>query len=219
MSGDIERIARAISRPGIDPRYWVVDGRILDSADAVTVGGDGVFCDVEVAGVDADPDPSTPLLGKDAGTIVTAQWLYPGDGKGGIVYTGPPQPGAPCVVIVVRGSADAGCYAIAPFQSPDFKLPAQILARPNDMHIIAPSGQQVVLGGRGAVDTSTKKAARIGDEVKTSSAEDAAFWAQWNALIVWANAQGAGVGAATTSITGKITKGSSRVLIGGASGT
>lgn len=194
---------------------FIAEGRVSTKQNSVRMEDSSWWADVEVAGVDAEITSNT---GDVESPIVSVKWVYPGDGNGAILYYGPPRPGQSALIFQ---TANGTFYGQAGPSAEDIPLPAAVLANPSSLHIIAPAGASVNIASRGGAASSP--AARKNDEVKSTSTEDATAWA-WIAkvhAVCLALAASAGVTGfpadPPTSLTGKITKGSSRVVIGGTS--
>jgi hypothetical protein len=211
----------ALNIPGIDPRNHILEGRISSDPDSIRIIDGCVFVDIELAGLDVEYDNGGTEIYPEA----TAKWMFLVDGSGGVFYPGLPKAGLCCVVLVQNGDPGLSIYAHgAPSQ--DHKLPSSVLADTGSMHLVAPAGGLIKIGSRGA--ESLKKAARIDDSVVVNSSTDSSFMTFLQAVITAWNAAAvsggplivpAGSPTVVTAITGKVSTGSSRVLIGGASGT
>lgn len=215
----IGELARAVSFPGIDPRTFVISGVIATGDNSVRIDEeDGcMYADVVVAGTDVEYN------GNDAESVsaeITVQLVFPTNGTG-MIYPGMPTSGTPVVVVISGGMVDYDVFGFCT-NAGDRRLPKSVIARPNDVHIVAPQGQAIRLGSRS--DGMEKSAARVDDEIQITSSTDNDFVSFINSLrTAWNVAIGAGtpliptdpVSPSTTSIKGKITKGSSRVKIGG----
>lgn len=177
----------------------MVFGHVSDSPDAVEINEDGCFVDVKLS-TDVDVDPIT---GFAVPLELTAQWLFPVIGNG-IVFS-KPKPGQPCLVLVDQGDPDAGCYAQAVAATLGGAIPFAVLADEESMHITPEEGQQLVLAAQGLVDITVKKAARVDDEVEVTIPTGSFLVSADNGVL----------NAGPVTVTGKITKGSSRVQIGG----
>lgn len=219
---DAASLFNALNVPGIDPRTWVVTGRIVDDDDSVRVEDGCVVVDIVLAGLDvtenADGDGDYPET--------TAKWVYPSDGSGGVIFCGLPQKGHPCIVFVSNGDPDQDIIAM-PMQTSDYKLPSSVLADPYSTHILAPSGSRVKIGSRGSSDTTLKKVARVDDETKIDNTTSSSLITVLSAFVTAWNATQPGGGPVLalpgvtlptiTQVLGKVSKGSSRVLAGGTS--
>ena len=210
----------ALNIPGIDPRNHILEGRISSDPDSVRIIDGCVFVDVELSGLNIEYDKD----GTEVYPETTAKWMFLVDGSGGVFYPGLPKAGLCCVVLVQNGDPGLSIYANgAPSQ--DYQLPSSVLADTGSMHIVAPTGGLIKIGSRGS--ESLKKAARLDDSVVVNSSTDSTFMAFMQAVITAWNAAAVGGGPlvvpagspiVVAAITGKVSTGSSRVLIGGTSG-
>lgn len=164
MDADVGRIGDAMARPGMDTRRWVLSCVVDGDPEAVDISADGVWLDCSVI---------------QTGEPLRAQWpmlLQPGSSGGG-VWVPPPRPGD-LVDVVVDAAAGAMVGTALPTlprldAGSERKLPDQVLAEPNAVHVVGAServyvrGSEVVLGTDDA--STAKQVARKGDLAKLLS--------------------------------------------------
>jgi len=110
---DFGRIAEAVSRPGIDPRSWLVYARIDDDPDAIVWDAElGWFVDVTVV--------SGQLAGEPVLARVSADALSSG-GR----YT-PPRANALVLLAVPNGDSNDECVVLMQLHSSDRTAPTTV---------------------------------------------------------------------------------------------
>lgn len=155
---DTMRIAAAISRPGIDPRFWVSYAIV----NAVGIDEEGVFIDVT----------TMPTLGQYTARLASS---YAGPGYGSYVPVGINDE-----VLVEAPSGDPleGLVVSGRLHSASDNIPEDVQNFPNDLVTVVKQGQSFRLGvsGGGKVyigQTTAADAAVVGTTYRT--AEDAYF--------------------------------------------
>ncbi len=133
MHRDVAKIAKALERPGIDPRKFVE----LAVVTAVAVDANGVHADV----LTAEGLPETVALAPP----------YGGPGYG---FYGPIDPDDAVLIAMPDGKFNAGGRIIGRIWDPGSPPPAEVAAHPEDVAIVIKPGQTiriVVSGGGNAV--------------------------------------------------------------------
>jgi phage baseplate assembly protein gpV len=148
---DVSMIARAIQRPGIDPRAWVS----LAIVQSVVVGTDGAFCDVLLV-------PSNRLHTARLGAA------YAGSGWGLFL---PPLVDDEVVVLAPDGDPSAGLVIVSRLWSQVDAPPTEAQANPEDavlvvqpdksLRLLVSGGGKVIMGDA----ASAKGVARLDDTV------------------------------------------------------
>ena len=153
---DVSRIARALQRPGIDPRAWVS----LALVQSVVVDADGAFCDVLLV-------PSNRRHTARFGAA------YAGSGWG--LYA-PPQVDDEVVVMAPDGDPSAGLVIVSRVWSRVDAPPTEAQENPEDVVLVVrpdrslrlsvSGGGKVYLGG----SDGTKAVAHVDSSVAASGA-------------------------------------------------
>lgn len=133
MHRDVAKIAKALERPGIDPRKFVE----LAVVTTVAVDANGVHADV----LTAEGLPETVALAPP----------YGGPGYG---FYGPLDPDDAILIAMPDGKFNAGGRIIGRIWDPGSPPPAEVAAHPEDVAIVVKPGQTirvVVSGGGNAV--------------------------------------------------------------------
>jgi len=110
---DVERLSRAVSRPGIDPRAWVATARVDDTGEAVRWSTEaGWVIDVTFYGGALDQQGEVPCraLNRSGG----------GDGYGEYY---PPTIGCEALVVIPDGAPDAGPVVLGGLDNGDGCVP------------------------------------------------------------------------------------------------
>jgi phage baseplate assembly protein gpV len=194
---DVSMIARAIQRPGIDPRAWVS----LALVQSVVVDTDGAFCDVLLV-------PSNRLHTARLGAA------YAGSGWGLFL---PPLVDDEVVVLAPDGDPSAGLVIVSRLWSQVDAPPTEAQANPEDavlvvqpdksLRLSVSGGGKVYIGG----SDGTKAVAHVDSDTSISLTP-----ADIAALTLTCTVGGVPipvVAASSTSITGKITSGSAVVEV------
>lgn len=118
---DLARLARAVSRPGIDPRYWVAYATLLSEPYIETRDGlQDIFVDVLI-------HPNEQIDTARVGAI------YAGNGFG---FYAPLHEGDEVVVVVPSGDADECMVVIQRMWSPSDPPPTELSANPQDVTLV-----------------------------------------------------------------------------------
>jgi hypothetical protein len=190
---DVSRIARALQRPGIDPRAWVS----LALVQSVVVDADGAFCDVLLV----------PSNRRHTARLGAA---YAGSGWG--LYA-PPQVEDEVVVMAPDGDPSAGLVIVSRVWSRVDAPPTEAQENPEDVVLVVrpdrslrlsvSGGGKVYLGG----SDGTKPVAHVDSEITvTLSIDDVA------ALGLTSSA-GPVTATAPVTLTGTVTTGSAVVEV------
>lgn len=133
-SWDVERIAEAVSRPGIDPRTWGSSSRIDDDPEALNyLPSSGWVVDVTFHGSDLDGQNQVPARVINLGP--------PGDGYGEYI---PPDPDCEAAVLVPGGDPENGPIVLGYLTNEDgCAPPAEINQIPIDAEAESSSGSAV----------------------------------------------------------------------------
>ena len=190
---DVSRIARALQRPGIDPRAWVS----LALVQSVVVDADGAFCDVLLV----------PSNRRHTARLAAA---YAGSGWG--MYA-PPQVDDEVVVMAPDGDPSAGLVIVSRVWSRVDAPPTEAQENPEDVVLVVrpdrslrlsvSGGGKVYLGG----SDGTKAAAHVDSEITvTLSIADVA-------TLGLTSAAGPVTATAPVTLTGTVTTGSAVVEV------
>lgn len=133
MQRDVAKIAKALERPGIDPRKFVD----LAVVTTVAVDASGVHADV----ITSEGLPETVALAPP----------YGGPGYG---FYGPLDPDDAILIAMPDGKYNAGGRVVGRIWDPGSPPPAEVAAHPDDVALVVKPGQTiriVVSGGGNAV--------------------------------------------------------------------
>lgn len=142
MQHDVAKIAKALERPGIDPRKFVD----LAIVTTVAVDASGVHADV----ITSEGLPETVALAPP----------YGGPGYG---FYGPLDPDDAILIAMPDGKFDAGGRIIGRIWDPGSPPPAEVAAHPEDVAIVIKPGQQIriVVSGGGDVVITARDGGKI----------------------------------------------------------
>ena len=178
MHRDVAKIAKAIERPGIDPRKFVE----LAIVTTVAVDANGVHADV----LTAEGLPETVALAPP----------YGGPGYG---FYGPLDPDDAVLIAMPDGKFNAGGRIIGRIWDPGSPPPAEVADHPEDVALVVKPGQTIRIvvsgGGNAVIEARDGGHVLLGGEDASAAAQStddgADFLAALQAAIVTAPTTGA----------------------------